>query len=151
MFSSNQVLNITGSYRALHTIVDFVLALSGNMNAFEQKEYERGCRIVYRTVGNKLILGWQFEKVDKPWKEFCHGFPPTIELIEQTILAFLKNAAYPENIFYDFDGTSERGFRCHNGVIDRKEFENDNDYFNSNIHDFYKIAIFEPFWNFYSK
>lgn len=142
MFSSNQVLQVSGDLEQLETALEFALKYSGHAKNMLQEEIDRGCKLLYQiTKDGKYCIGWGFEKVPEGWMEYPFKFEVGIvsSIIYQHLEKFEIKKEYGEYSCY------EKGFimKC---ATNFREAEK------AGIKDyFYCIVYFEPFTCFYSK
>ena len=137
MFSSNQILDISGSLDQITSALNFAMAYSGELNHFSDAEQKRGCKIVFQiTEDGKYCIGWGFEEVPSGWTEY--QFKPDSKIISAIIEQRLKEASTQED---GLDGSYERGFRMRNIDHNTPGVENS----------FYGIVYFEPYTCFYAK
>ena len=137
MFSSNQILDISGSLDQITSALNFAMAYSGELNHFSDAEQKRGCKIVFQiTEDGKYCIGWGFEEVPSGWTEY--QFKPDSKIISAIIEQRLKEAPTQED---GLDGSYERGFRMRNIDHNTSGVENS----------FYGIVYFEPYTCFYAK
>jgi hypothetical protein len=138
MFSSNQILDITGSLDQITSALNFAMAYSGELNHFSDAEQKRGCKIVFQiTEDGKYCIGWGFEEVPSGWTEY--QFKPDSKIISAIIEQRLKKIPSEEDDLDDFDGSCERGFRMRQ--IDSHTYGVKNPS--------YGIIYFEPYICFY--
>lgn len=144
MFSSNQVLEISGSLsdsNELEAALEFALKYSGEDNNLSQEEIDRGCKLVYQiTEDGRYCIGWGFEDVPKGWTEYPFKFD--VAIVSIVIRKHLETFPIERKIF---DGAYEKGFimKC----ID-ESLASENDGIKS---PFYGIVYFKPYTCFYSK
>lgn len=144
MFSSNQVLEISGSLshsNELEAALEFALKYSGEDKNMSQEEIDRGCKLVYQiTEDGKYCIGWGFEDVPKGWLEYPFKFD--IAIVSMVIRKHLEAFPIEREIF---DGAYTKGFimKC----ID-ESLASENDGIKS---PFYGIVYFKPYTCFYSK
>ena len=137
MFSSNQILDITGSLDQITSALNFAMAYSGQLNRFSDAEQKRGCKIVFQiTKDGKYCIGWGFGDVPSGWTEY--QFKPDSQIISAIIKQRLMEAPCPEG---GLDGSYERGFRVRQIDFQTEGVENP----------FYGIIYFEPYICFYAK
>lgn len=107
MFSSNQILDITGSLDQITSALNFAMAYSGQLNHFSDAEQKRGCKIVFQiTEDGKYCIGWGFGEVPEGWTEY--QFKPDVNIISAIIRQRLETAPIEDE---GWDGTYEHGFR----------------------------------------
>lgn len=137
MFSSNQILDITGSLDQITSALNFAMAYSGELSHFSDAEQKRGCKIVFQiTKDGKYCIGWGFEEVPDGWTEY--QFKPDSKIISAIIEQRLKEIPIEED---DLDGSYERGFRMRQIDVHSEDAENR----------FFGIISFEPYTCFYHK
>lgn len=144
MFSSNQIMEITGTMEDIESVLRFALKMSGNeKNYKDQKEIERGCKLVYQiTPTHKYCIGWGFKTVQPGWKEYDFDFDPEIvaKIIAQHLKKYEPNNE--EELEY-FDGSTSKGFHMSADVWSDKgeDIQSKN----------YCIVFFEPHILLYAK
>lgn len=122
MFSSNQVLEISGSFGQLQAALEFALKMSGNS------------KCVYQiTEDGRYRIGKVYDKVKEGWNEFQFDFDTSI--VSQIIIQFLSK----QDIHYEDEG--DGGYN--KGFIMKSISEY--------VDDGFGIAEFKPFVCFYSK
>ncbi len=137
MFSSNQILDITGSLDHITAALDFAMAYSGQLTHFSDAELKRGCKTVFQiTKDGKYCIGWGFNAVPTGWTEY--QFKPDISILSAIIKQRLKEAPSQED---GFDGSYEKGFRMRQIDFHTEGVENP----------FFGIVYFEPYTCFYAK
>lgn len=141
MFSSNQILEISGSLLQLKSCLDFALKLSGEDRYMIQSEIDRGCKLVYQiTEDGKYCIGWGFEEVPKGWSEYPFKFDT--EIVSKIIIQHIEN--FPVE-YGGYDGSYDKGFKM-------KEISNSfSEEKNGIKNPFYGIVYFEPYTCFYAK
>lgn len=144
MFHSNQRFEISGDLTEKDLLKDalqFVFKVTENLNLFEDKEYQRGLRLLYQiTEDGKYCLGWDFNKAKEGWSEFPRF--SDIDTVSKTVENYLKTFKADD---FDFDGISNKGFLMK--IV--KESEDDDDVGIKNCDDC--IVYFEPYTCYYSK
>ena len=141
MFSSNQVLDITGSLDQIEQALKFALDFSGHSHHLVQSEIDRGCKTVFQiTDDGKYCIGWGFREVPSGWYEY--QFRPEISIISAIIRQRMADAKVIDD---GCDGSYEPGFRMKN--IEGSFAEEKSGIKNP----FYGIVFFEPFTCFYHK
>ena len=142
MFSSNQILDITGSLDQLESALKFAMDYSGHSRHFTQSEIDRGCKTVFQIAEDgKYCIGWGVGDVPAGWTEY--QFKPDINIIS-AILKQRLEAAPVEDATYD--GSYDHGFRM-KAVSDSEYFELSKVIKNLS----YCIVYIEPFSCFYHK
>lgn len=129
MFSSNQILQMSGEMSQLETVINFAMRMFGNRD-----------KVTYQTTEDgKYCLGWY---ATDGWKEFPFDFDSSIvaKIIEQ----HLKKQEI-EDPYEWADGSSEKGFLM---KVIPQTFSNEEDGIKN---PFYGIVSIEPFINFYAK
>jgi len=141
MFSSNQVLEISGSMEQLPIALQFALDYSDHARAMTPREKERGCKLVYQIAKNgKYCVGWGFERVPNGWQEYQFDFE--VDIVSRIIAQYLYKMETPESGYEWADGGDAEGFLMK--VIDSSD--------GNNIENsFYGIVSFEKFNCFYAK
>lgn len=138
MFSSNQVLNISGSFHQLHKALEFALNVNGS--DFTNKSTTSKC--VYQiTEDGRYCIGKIYETPKKGWNEFQFDFD--LNIISQIIVQFLSK----QDITWEDDG--DGGYN--KGFIMKAIPESMGDEYNGIKEPFYGIVEFKPFVCFYSK
>ena len=142
MFSSNQILKVSGSLyhsKELYIALEFALKMSGNINSFTRKDKPSKC--VYQiTEDGRYCIGWAYEKIKKGWNEFPFEFD--LNIISQIVVKHLQKQEIKEDIW---DGSYNKGFLM-------KYVEKDfSDEANGIKEPFYAIVEFCPYTCFYAK
>lgn len=137
MFSSNQVLEISGDFSNLESALDFVIDYSGYKSNF----------ICYQiTEDGKFCIGWGNSDKKQPygnWKKFEFDYDSSI--VSRIIIQLLEKQKRKNSPYDYFDGSTDEGFLMK--AIPETFSEEEN-----GIKDpFYGIVSFEPFINYYSK
>lgn len=137
MFSSNQVLEISGSLSNLESALNFVIDYSGYRSSF----------MCYQiTEDGKFCIGWGNSDKKQPygnWKKFEFDYDSLI--VSRIIIQFLEKQEYNKNVYDCLDGSTDSGFLMK--AIPETFSEEEN-----GIKDpFYGIVSFEPFVNYCSK
>lgn len=137
MFSSNQILEVSGSLDQIETALKFALEFSGYMKNLTQSEYDRGCRLVFQvTEDGKYCIGWGFKDVPNGWTEY--QFRPDISIISAIIKQRMEDAPIKDD---GWDGSYHHGFIMKKIDYNTPGVENEH----------YGIVYFEPFTTFYHK
>lgn len=135
MFSSNQVLEISGEFYQLQAALDFAIGY------YEKEEKDLVFQI---TENGKYCIGWKPN--DYPiegWENFQFDFDT--EIVSKIIIQFLKKQKFKDNHYDYFDGGTNEGFLLK--AIPQTFSDEEN-----GIKDpFYGIVSIEPFVNYYSK
>ena len=144
MFSSNQVLEVSGSLEhreELESALEFALNFSGHSKMMKKEEIDRGCKLLYQiTKDGKYCIGWGFKDVPEGWFEYPFRFD--IDIVSKIIHQHLESFPIENGIW---DGSHEKGFIMK--IIDK--FANTE---KAGIKSpFYGIVYFEPYTCFYSK
>lgn len=140
MFSSNQVLSISGSLAdpdEIKEALKFALKVErGHLNKRSED------KIVYQIAGNKFCIGWFYDKPEEGWQKFQFDFDA--DIVSRIIQQFLAKQDWIKSGYEGADGSLEKGFimKC----FSYEEFNND-EIKNSD----YGIVYFEPFTCFYAK
>lgn len=122
IFSSNQVLEISGAFGQLQTALEFALKMSGNY------------KCVYQiTEDGRYRIGKSYDKPKEGWNEFQFDFDTGI--VSQIIIQFLSK----QDIHYEDEG--DGGYN--KGFIMKAISEY--------VDGGYGIVEFKPFVCFYSK
>lgn len=144
MFSSNQILEVSGSLShtlELENALDFALKYSSMSKNMNQKEIDRGCKLLYQiTEDGKYCIGWGFGEVPDGWCEYPFRFE--IGIVSKIIRQHLES--FPISKCF-CDGAYEKGFvmKCIANSMSYKE--------NGIYNPFYGIVYFKPYTCFYSK
>lgn len=144
MFSSNQILEISGSLshrNELECALEFALKYSGKSKNMEKKEIDRGCKLLYQiTKDGKYCIGWGFQDVPNGWNEYPFIFD--IEIVSKIIHQHLEAFSIIKG---DYDGAYEKGFvmKCIETSMSSEK--------NGIKNPFYGIIYFEPYVCFYAK
>lgn len=137
MFSSNQILDISGSLDQITSALNFAMAYSGQLNHFSDEEQKRGCKLVFQiTEDGKYCIGWGFGEVPNGWTEY--QFKPDSHIISAIIEQRLMGFPCQED---GFNGSYEQGFRMRQIDFHTEGVENP----------FFGIVYFEPYTCFYAK
>lgn len=117
MFSSNQVLEISGSMNQLQFALQFALDYSGHAKNMEPSEIKRGCKLVYQiSKDGKYCIGWDCGEVSKGWQEYPFDFE--VDIVARIIAQYLRKMETPDN-----------GYEWADGDVALNEFENVLEYF----------------------
>ena len=144
MFSSNQILKVSGSLshrNELESALEFALKYSGADKNMQQKEIDRGCKLLYQiTEDGKYCIGWGFENVPEGWLEYPFRFD--IDIVSRIISQYIENFPVKEDIW---DGSYQKGFimQCIDECMSTEKDGIKNP--------FYGIVYFKPYTCFYSK
>ena len=144
MFSSNQILEVSGSLSLrdeLENALEFALKYSGNAKNMEQQEIDRGCKLLYQiTEDGKYCIGWGFKCVPEGWIEYPFRFD--IDIVSKIIRQYLEKFSTERNIW---DGSYDKGFimKCI-----EENMSNEHDGIKNPFHG---IVYFKPYTCFYSK
>ncbi len=144
MFSSNQILKVSGSLshrNELESALEFALKYSGQANNMQQEEIDRGCKLLYQiTEDGKYCIGWGFKKIPKGWLEYPFKFD--IDIVSRIIRQYIENFQVERETL---DGSYEKGFimQCINTCTSTQKDGIKNP--------FYGIVYFKPYTCFYSK
>jgi hypothetical protein len=144
MFSSNQVLRISGSFSQLEHALQFALDYSGNTKNMTKAERDRGCKLLFQiTEDGKYCIGWGFGGVPEGWNEYQFDFETPI--VSQIIVQHIKKQPRPESEYDWSDGGTSDGFLMSSirdcSLDERKGIKSP----------FFCIVVFEPFCCFYAK
>ena len=135
MFSSNQVLEVSGEFDQLRGALDFAI------DYYETQEKN----LVFQITGDgKYCIGWKPDNgATKGWQDFQFDFDSGI--VAKIIIQFLKKQKNKRSPYEYFDGSTGRGFLMK--IIPGTFSEEEN-----GIKDpFYGIVSFECFTNYYAK
>ena len=147
MFSSNQVLEMSGDLDQIKSALQFALDYAGESKNMTEEEYKRGCRLTYQISKDKkkYCIGWafldnEFDKLPRGWNEYPFRFSIDIvtPIIKQHLEQFSKETC-------DLDGSFEKGFLM-KVIPEGLPYDDD-----SIEEEFYGIVSFEPFTCYYSK
>lgn len=135
MFSSNQILEISGEFNQLRGALDFAI----NYYVTQEKD------LVFQiTEDGKYCIGWKPESdTIKGWQNFQFDYDS--EIVAKIIIQFLKKQKYERSPYEYFDGCTGEGFLMK--VIPETFADEEKGIKNP----FYGIVSFETFTNFYSK
>ena len=96
MFSSNQVLEISGSLDQLETAIDFAMAYSGQKECFTRRD--RPAKCVYQiTEDGRYCIGWNYGGVEDGWTKY--PFDYDAKIISQIVRQYVEKAEKPVNEF----------------------------------------------------
>ncbi len=144
MFSSNQVLQISGSLNQLEKAIVFAMEYSGRKEIFTRKENPGKC--VYQiTDDGRYCIGWSYHKeASEEWIEY--PFDYDAKIISEIVSQYINKAEKPFNEFGGGDGSSKIGFLLREGpggetYEERSRVKNN----------FYCIVNIRPFWCYYAK
>lgn len=144
MFSSNQILEVSGSLshpHALESALEFALKYSGNSKNMQQQEINRGCKLLYQiTEDGKYCIGWGLKDVPDGWNEYPFRFD--IDIVSRIIQQHLENF---DIVNGGWDGSYQKGFimKCIDTSYDSEK--------NGIKNPLYGIIYFKPYTCFYSK
>lgn len=140
MFSSNQILEVSGSFDQLESALKFALHHSGNLNNNYPNEDDNKHKLTYQiTEDGKYCIGWVYETVPNGWLEFPFKF--NTEIVSKIIIKYLEGFPLEDS---GLDGSHEKGFLM-TGLKEGYSY-------NLGITNaFYCIVYFTPFTCFYSK
>ena len=144
MFSSNQILEVSGSlsnWHELESALEFALKYSGNSKNMTQEEIDRGCKLLYQiTEDGKYCIGWGFKEVPNGWIEYPFRFD--IDIVSRIIHQHLEKFPIVNG---GGDGAYEKGFimKCIETSMSSEK--------NGIKNPFYGIVYFKPYTCFYSK
>ena len=146
MFSSNQILQISGDFDQLEAALKFALEYSGYIKDIREDEYQRGCRLTYQvTKDGKYCIGWYFledsyDELPRGWLEYPFRFD--IGIVSKIIIQHLDQFPIKR---IDLDGGFDKGF------IMKVIPENMGSEYSNIQEPFYGIVSFDPYTCFYSK
>jgi hypothetical protein len=133
MFSSNQKLEISGTYEQLKSALEFALKLDGT-------DLEDLCYQI--TEDGKFCLGWWTTNgSERGWEKFQFDFDT--DIVSKIIIQFLSKQK--QKGYAGFDGSTEKGF------VMSAIPETFSDFENGIKNPFYGIVSFKAFTCFYSK
>lgn len=143
MFSSNQILQMSGDMSQLEKALLFALEYSGQAKNMTKAERERGCKLLFQiTKKGKYCIGWGFGDVPDGWSEYQFDFE--VSIVAKIIIQHLGKLPVPKSGYEWADGSTSDGFLMKSV---RETFGDEDDVKNA----FYGIVTFEPYCNFYSK
>lgn len=143
MFSSNQVLEISGSLDQLQAAIEFAVEYSGHKNSFTRTDEPAKC--VYQiTDDGRYCIGWNYGKLEKGWTEY--PFDYDAKIISEIVCQHIKKAKKPYDEYAGYDGSSHIGFLMQEGP-GGKSFDEQEAVKNR----FFCIVNIRPFWCFYAK
>lgn len=144
MFSSNQILEVSGSlsnHGELENALEFALKYSGYSKNMRKEEIDRGCKLLYQiTEDGKYCIGWGFESIPKHWTEYPFKFD--IDIVSRIIRQHLESFPIEKDVW---DGAYAKGFimKCVDEYTSTEKTGIKNP--------FYGIVYFEPYTCFYAK
>lgn len=143
MFSSNQVLEISGSLMHsddLYNALEFALKVTEDLTAFSHVT-KANVKCVYQvTEDGKYCIGKAYGQPEEGWHEYPFEFD--LNIITQIIAKHLLK----QDIKYgEWDGSYEKGFKM---KVINKSFSKEKD---NIINPYYGIVNFEPYTCFYAK
>ncbi|MBR5228092.1 MAG: hypothetical protein IKV94_05610 [Clostridia bacterium] len=144
MFSSNQILEVSGSLSdqfALGNALEFALKCSGHLKNMRQEEIDRGCKLLYQiTEDGKYCIGWGFKDIPSGWLEYPFKF--NIDIVSRIIHQHLEKYTLVKG---GSDGSYKKGFimKCIELSMSSEK--------NGIKSPFYGIVYFKPYTCFYSK
>ena len=139
MFSSNQILEISGDMSQLPIALQFALDYSGKSEHMTPKEIERGCKLVYQIANDgKYCIGWGFKDTEEGWLEYPFDFE--VDIVARVIAQHLHKMPTPDNGYGWADGDEKEGF-----LMKAIDFDD------SIKNPFFGIVSFEKFGCFYAK
>ena len=144
LFSSNQIFEVSGNLShsdELESALEFALKYSNQAKNMEQKEIDRGCKLLYQiTKDGKYCIGWGFKDVPEGWNEYPFRFE--IDIVSKIIRQHLESFPKKEG---GYDGSYQKGFvmKCIEESMSSEK--------NGIKKPFYGIVYFEPYTCFYSK
>jgi len=109
MFSSNQVLEISGEMDQMEAAISFALEYSGDTRCFTRLEQPSRC-VFQTTADGRYCIGWALHSKETPegWSEFPFDYDAAI--IAQIVRQWLEKTPPPHNENACWDGTSKLGF-----------------------------------------
>lgn len=135
MFSSNQILEVSGEFDQLREALDFAI------DYYETQEKDLVFQI---TEDGKYCIGWKPDDgPTKCWENFQFDYDS--EIVAKIIIQFLKKQKHKDSPYEYFDGSTDEGFLM---KIIPETFADEK---NGIKNPFYGIVSFETFSNFYSK
>lgn len=144
MFSSNQILQISGNLAQLESALQFALDYSEQSKHITKSERERGCKVLFQiTNDGRYCIGWGFGNVPSGWNEYQFDFE--VPIVSQIIAQHIRKQPRPENEYDWADGSTSDGFLM-KAIKDCLYEERE-----AVINPSYCIVTFEPFINFYAK
>lgn len=146
MFSSNQVLEISGSlhdHKELQAALEFALKYSGHLLSF-QNETKANIKCANQiTADGRYCIGVSCDQPKYGWNEYMFDFD--LSIISQIIAQFVKKQASKLHNRAEWDGSYELGFVM-KAIPESLASEQD-----GIKNPFYGIVEFKPFICFYSK
>ena len=149
MFSSNQIIEISGEFEQLEAALSFALKMSGHDKNMTRSEIERGCKLTYQiSPAGWYCIGWAFKNIPNGWNEYPFDFQT--DIVSKIIVQYLKkHPPVNDGEYEDIDGSSGKGFIMkHNeeGIYGhmcnaKNNIENPG----------YCIVYFQPYENYYAK
>lgn len=135
MFSSNQILEISGEFKQLRRVLDFAI------DYYQTQEKDLVFQI---TEDGKYCIGWKPDDgPTKGWENFQFDYDS--EIVSKIIIQFLEKQKHKDSPYEYFDGCTDKGFLMKNIP------ETFSDEYEGIKNPFYGIVSFETFTNFYSK
>lgn len=143
MFSSNQILEISGSINhknEVYNALEFVLKAEGCLENFTRAEKPTKC-VFQITKDGRFCIGWNcHDSLENGWTEFQFDFD--LNIISQIIEKHLEKQEIEQGIL---DGSYQKGF------IVKAIPESLGAEYDGIINPFYGIVEFKPYTCFYSK
>ena len=144
MFSSNQVLEISGDMRQLEAAVEFAMRYSGQNECFTRREKPAKC--VYQVSDDgRYCIGWALRDEELPdgWSEYPFDYDPKI--IGAVVQQWIEKEPRPFDENAGWDGSHHIGFLLQESGGSRwKEQEQ--------IKNGWRCIItIRPFWCLYAK
>lgn len=97
MFTTNQIMNISGTLDKLAPAIDFALRMSGHAND-----------IAWQVSGNTFVIGYTAGRQTEGWNQYNHG--TSTKKIAKDICRFLKEQELKPLPQHDKDTYWDRGF-----------------------------------------
>ena len=142
MFSSNQIFQISGTYRQIESALRFAMDYSDYSKHLNGPKNPNGFKFVWQIAEDcRYCIGWNFEDVVPGWNEFQFDFD--ISIVAKVIEQQLRKSEM--NGYENCDGETEPGFlmKCIPESFSDDLFGIKNP--------FYGIVSFEPYMVYFSK
>lgn len=140
MFSSNQILSVSGSLKQLETALTFALNMDGRKDMWEN--IKETTAIFQITKDGRYCIGWATKDViPEGWKEF--QFRPNVRIIAEIIKQYIDYHFTVERDVWD-------GSYCKGFLMETIPETLDSEY-DGIKKPFYCIVVFKPYTCFYSK
>ncbi len=145
MFTSNQMMSISGRMEDIAETLDFAMQRSDWGKLFKKKD-NPPVPVFQITEDNRYCIGWapaDERGLPSGWQTYPFDYDASIlaPIIEQAI----KKMPLPAQEFSGWDGTNKLGFLMTAEAGDTYEERS------AVINPDYCIVCFRPYWNFYAK